>query len=200
MRQFITIVESLIAEDLPTPDKLVDEKEIINRVFNEIEWDGFAGEQLLDQYCRESGIERDEDESGLSGGAPFEVSPDTEDFRGWFKGWATDLIWDAWGNFSHLFDSQGNATLYRVITAPANWTPGDRHPGIYWSWDKDAADAHWGDFSDGQVKWRMTGIINMRDVDWESTISMNILPDYKDEREIRIKEGSPVKLVKVERI
>lgn len=200
MRELMTLVENLLAEELPTPDRLVDEKAITSMLYNEIEWDGFAGEQLVDQYRREHGIKGDDedDDTGLGGGNSDES--DTEDFKHWFKGWAQDRIWDAWGEFSHLFDGEGNATLYRVITAPENWDPTTRHPGIYWSWDKDAADAHWGDFSDGNFKWRMAGVINAKDVDWTSTLAMNVQPDYKDEKEIRIKDGAPVKLVGVEKL
>ncbi len=198
MRQYMKLVENLLAEELPTPDRLIDMKAIVQIVGDSLSDTDLNFEHLVQQYARENDIEFDDDGTGL--GDEPNVDANSEEFKSWFINWIEEQVWDAWGNFAHLFDGDGNATLYRVITAPRDWTPGDRHPGIYWSWDEDAAEAHWGDFSDGQVKWRLTGVINMRDVDWTTTLSMNVQPDYKDEKEIRIKDGAPVKLMKVEQI
>jgi hypothetical protein len=86
----------------------------------------------------------------------------------------------------------GVIPVWRVITAPVNWVPGNQPLGSYWSWDENAAEAHWGDSSNGNVEWIMHGEIAMGDVDWVSTISQNANPDYEHEKEIRLKAGKKV--------
>jgi hypothetical protein len=200
MRDFINLVENLLAEELPTPNHLVDAKAVFNLVYNDMDWSTEAGgaASVKYAYAREHEIEINHD--NFDGSDTSAVDTNTPEFTHWFKGWVEERLWDAWGNFAHLFDASGNATLYRVITAPADWKPDARHPGIYWSWDKNAADAHWGDFSEGNVKWRIAAEVNMSVVDWTTTLAMNIMPDYEDEKEIRIRENSPVNIIGVEQI
>lgn len=202
MRKLINIVtESLLAESLPTPDALTEIDVIAYAAYQNIDWSGGGGEYVKTEYENENGVvSDDDDDDDFFSDSKSEVDETSPDFMSWFKGWVEDRAWNAWGNFSHLFDAEGNAILYRVITAPANWQPGERHPGIYWSWDVNAAQAHWGTFSTGDATWRMTAKINMRDIDWVATLVMNIDPSFEDEKEIRINEAAPVELLKVERL
>jgi hypothetical protein len=179
-----------LLESLPHPDQLTKMDAVVDFAFRDIDWGGGGGATIMALYADDTDID-DENENDVS---------DTPEFKEWFDGWAEDRAWDIWGDFSHLFDAQGNATLYRVITAPPDWTPGNRHPGIYWSWDKDAAEAHWGNFNNGHVKFRLAAKINSSVVDWVITLGMNIQPDYTDEKEIRIQENAPVEILKIERL
>lgn len=87
--------------------------------------------------------------------------------------------------------------IYRVITAPENWTPDpNRHPGVCWSWDKAAAAAHCGTFEKGHVQWMMEAFCSRDDVDWYETYRLNIMAIGDDEREIRLKANAPVKVEK----
>jgi hypothetical protein len=72
--------------------------------------------------------------------------------------------------------------------------------GIYWSWDEHAAEAHWGNFATGHVKWRLVADVSSRQIDWVSTLSANANPDMADEKEITLRENVPVKLVSYQQI
>lgn len=189
MRRYIDILESFLAESLPNPDNLADLDSIVSYTFSDIDWGGGSGEGIMQEYAEDFELSDDE----LN-----DIDISSPQFKEWFSNWVEERVWDAWGNFSHLFDEQGNAILYRVITADPTWKPGDRHPGIYWSWDQDAAEAHWGSFGNGHVKFRMTARINSSVVDWTTTLAQNIQPDYEDEKEIRIKENAAVEILKTE--
>lgn len=197
MRQFIDLVETFIAEDLPSPEQLVNTKAVYELVYSHTDFTSLDGRYFLSRYARDNDIIDNDDFDDFDG--PSGVDPTSREFREWLEDWVDDEVWDVWNNFSHLFDAAGNATLYRVITAPSDWQPGERHPGVYWSWDADAAEAHWGNY-DGQVEWRITAIINKSVVDWVRTLAMNVMPQYKEEREIRIFENAPINVVKVERV
>lgn len=190
MREWINLVENVLNEELPMPVNLASMSEIVEFVFDNTDWSGGSGDQLMDEFRHEHKLHPYDDE----------VDVKSPEFIEWMKGWVEDHVWDAWGNFQHLFDGEGNATLYRVIMAPHDWKPDAQHPGIYWSWDESAAEAHWGDFKRGNVKWLMTAKVNTKAVDWTATLAMNVQPDYAREKEIRIKENAPVELINVERI
>lgn len=62
--------------------------------------------------------------------------------------------------------------------------------GIYWSWDADKAEAHWGDGSEHLV---LKGIIPFSSIDQERTLMLNLDPAIGlEEAEIRVIEGSNV--------
>lgn len=107
--------------------------------------------------------------------------------------WAEERVYDALSNIEWL-GRHGTIPIWREITAPANWTPDAQHPGIYWSWDQHAAEAHWGNFDGGNVKWLMHARVAMKNVDWPATLAMNANPDYESEKEIRLKPNTPIKL------
>jgi hypothetical protein len=93
---------------------------------------------------------------------------------------------------------QGDSIMiYREITAPPDWTPDDPTVplGIYWSWNKNAAEAHWGKFSAGHVKFLMTGKVNIADVDWAHTLAVNAHPSSSEECEIYVPNDSDVELL-----
>lgn len=68
--------------------------------------------------------------------------------------------------------------------------------GIYWSWDKDAAESHWG-YGKG-VEIQLKALVNINDIDYDLTIVANVHPSYTEEREINIKPNSKVEILGVE--
>jgi len=115
------------------------------------------------------------------------------DFLKWFKRQIENSADDAYREISRHMD--GNTLqVYRVITAPRDWTPDSRHPGLYWSWDFKAAEAHWGSFEKSHIKWVMEATVSADEIDWVPTLAMNSLTTYEDEKEIRIKSGVPIKI------
>jgi hypothetical protein len=87
----------------------------------------------------------------------------------------------------------GRLTIWRMIIAPPDWKPDLRHPGIYWSYDENAAEAHWGNFDNGNVNWLLKSSVTFNQIDWASTLSKNADPEFEDEKEITIFEGIPIK-------
>jgi len=65
--------------------------------------------------------------------------------------------------------------------------------GIWWSWDPQAAEAHWG----GTHKrgFLLAGEVAYGDVNWPATFYANLVS--ADEREIQVKPGAPVHLLRV---
>ena len=85
--------------------------------------------------------------------------------------------------------------IWRMITAPKDWQPApDVHPGIYWSWDENAAEAHWGEFGNGDVEWLLHAEASYNDIDWVETIVKNCHSSYQAEKEITLL-GKPIKLL-----
>ncbi len=87
----------------------------------------------------------------------------------------------------------GAIPAWRAVTADEGWKPSDwDHPGIFWSWDKDAAEAHW---SGGQSHtYLMSAEIPIQDIDWVNTLVMNANPSYMQEREIRVFKGTNIEV------
>jgi hypothetical protein len=170
---------------------------IVERSINTIDFDDLAErlsheDGIYDTCQFDYNIENNRDEDD-------DISDeDQADFKEFVLDWCRDTLHNSYYKFQHLF-KDGVITLYRVITAPVDWKPDERHPGIYWSWDKHAAEAHWGDFRQGNVKWRMTTQVKSEDIDWDATLLMNANPSYEEEREIRILE-KPITLTNVERL
>ncbi len=58
--------------------------------------------------------------------------------------------------------------------------------GIYWTWNKDSAEAYW---TEGGEEYVLHGFIRPQDVDWDTTIYMNI-SSFAEEKEIRLNKSS----------
>ena len=124
----------------------------------------------------------------------LDVKMNSRLFQRTLKNWCFDEIQDAFYRICHLFRGT-KIKIYRVITAPVDWQPDpNRHPGVYWSWDEHASEAHWGEFH-GQVKWQLIAEVDFKNIDWNTTLVLNADPSYSDEREIRVKKGVPIKFV-----
>jgi len=110
-----------------------------------------------------------------------------------FRKWSLDKVEDAYYALRAQFSGKGVLTVWRVITAPADWTPGGRHPGIYWSTKSHKSEAYWGEFKPGDLHWRMQATVTPQMVDWEGTIVANCAPVHgDDEGEIRLLGDVPV--------
>jgi len=70
--------------------------------------------------------------------------------------------------------------------------------GVYWSWDKDKAECHWG-FHDGHGdEISILAWIDTKNIDYEATVVLNLAPPSgPEEAEVRVKEGSNVKVIEV---
>lgn len=108
--------------------------------------------------------------------------------------WCESRVWEALGNIEWRIKN-GTIRCWRVIAVPEGWKPNNSsHPGIYWSWDQSAAEAHW---ADGKHDHRVEieADLPVEAIEWPITLMMNAHPDYEDEKEIRIRPGSPVNVL-----
>lgn len=117
------------------------------------------------------------------GGEPDDIK--TPDFKEWLYEYCSDKIHELYYELQSRRENN-ELPVFRVITAPKDWTP-KGHAGDYWSWDKDAAAAHWGNYDSDHVEWMMETLLTYAEVDWVSTFVANIL--HEDEREITIRKG-----------
>lgn len=74
------------------------------------------------------------------------------------------------------------------------------HVGEFWSHDENAAEAHWGDFSNGTQEVTLYAEIPQTSVNWYNTLIKNIIPSYAEEQEIEINLGTqvPIQGIKIE--
>lgn len=201
IRQYITIVEDAARLQLSDPEDAI--KAAVEQVVAHVNSDGELYERLAQEFQGEYGSDDDDhdedeekvDEYGDDGaGEPI----DDERFERYIEQWAQENVYDVCRSIRRYI--KGDVIrCYRVIMAPENWDPEAQHPGVYWSWDRHAAQAHWGNFGSGQVEWIMVADLPVTIVDWPVSLAMNANPDTGDEREIRIFDGAPVKLLQVAR-
>jgi hypothetical protein len=90
--------------------------------------------------------------------------------------------------------------IYRKISVSNSWTQKlentERPLGIYWAWEKDAAEAHWG-YDKGLKEVTLESSVSIDAIDWITTMQLNINPFYNEEKEIRVIAGTPLKLIAV---
>jgi hypothetical protein len=186
MRNWINLFEAYSVEN-------VDRAALVKAVYDDMDWSGGAGEGCLAAYEYENknydeDDNEDEDEFGEKHLKHDVTSPE---FMEWFAGWIEENYSGPEYDITDRVQN-GHITLWRCITAPADWTPEGRHPGIYWSYIQEAASAHWGSFGGDQVEWIMQATVPVGAIDWEATLRMAAQPDYEDEKEVRLEEGFPV--------
>jgi len=190
MRNWMNLIEHAASGD-----------QVAELVFQDMDWSSGNGDTVIADYLRNNSDDDDSDSDSDSdhefGELAERVDIHSPKFKTWFTDWVEEQYGEAeWEIQNKIHD--GRITLWRCITAPRDWKPDpSRHPGIYWSWDEQAADAHWGSFNNGQIKWMIEGSISEHDVDWLQTLAMNAQPSYQEEREVRIKEGADVKILRV---
>ena len=130
---------------------------------------------------------------------PDEYPDDHEEaYYGWLPGWVEERVHELAYTVMDGMDYDANGiVVYRVITAERDWIENidARGLGVYWSWDKMAAKAHWDE--GGSITYHITGLVDPRSVDWAHTLVHNAHPDYEHEKEIYVYEGSPIKVTEI---
>ena len=157
-------------------------------LIDRIDWSGGGGETVIQML----GYDSDDEEAGFT---------DTPQFQAALLAWAKERVLDAFEEIDYHFRGADVFRVYRMITAPPDWTPDTtRHLGEYWAWKADAADAHWGNFSSGHVKWLLTADVETSQVDWVQTLATNGDPSTEEEAEITVRPDAPIKLLSYKRV
>lgn len=83
--------------------------------------------------------------------------------------------------------------VYRAVRLDALDDLRLEHLGFYWTWDEEAAEPYWGK---GYGKdYILEGVVDQEHIDWERTLRANAI--NPDEKEVFIKDGSPIYVVAV---
>lgn len=174
MRRILNLLESIDNTIFKNALELLND--IINSNYN----------SFLDQYKDYNEYDEDIDDRVLA---------NSVEFIDWLTKELMDKIQDAYYNINYHI--KGDHIIgYRMITAPQDWKPDNtKHPGIYWSWDEHAAEAHWGNYNPDYTEWLITAKIPLSSIDWPITLAQNASPNYEDEKEIRIFENAPIEIL-----
>jgi hypothetical protein len=178
LRRWMRLVE------IELPDSIYPKA--ARRLIQNIDWSGGGGETVM-YYL---GYNEESPPPNINSRA----------FKKKLNAWAIERVKDAFEEIDWRF--KGDVIrVYRMITAPPTWVPDpNRHPGEYWSWDEHAAQAHWGSFGSGDVKWLMVADVHKSQIDWEQTLAASGSPDAEDEKEITVRLNSPIKLLSYKRV
>ncbi len=94
----------------------------------------------------------------------------------------------------------GRITLFRAMKVSKSWLKSLTKPnailGIYWAYEENAAEPHWGYGNGGKTETALLQTSVTEDqVDWEGTFEANLHPSLgEDEKEVRLKEGEKIHL------
>lgn len=186
MRHFIDIIT-----ERASPLTKTIEQQAAEVAIRLIDWGSGYGEQLVDEYKRDKDID-DEDDNTIK------VDTSSLEFIAWLDDFFLYRVEGAYSEIEWLFKNN-SLRCWRVITASRDWTP-TNHIGVYWSWDEDASEAHWGSFSSDQVKWRIEALIPDASIDWPYTLGHNASTCYESEKEIRIYPNAHYDIVSVTQV
>lgn len=124
-----------------------------------------------------------------------------EYFEGWFHDELKMRFDDAMDKISSKIKPDNTIDIWRMMTVDDNWMShliqSGKHLGIYWSWEENAAEAHWG--SGGKQSVLIQSLVNENYINWEDTIELNMNISLGDEeKEIRLFKNTPIKIIGVE--
>jgi len=117
-------------------------------------------------------------------------------FKKWLDYEIESVIEDSIYNIKSYIKN-GLITVWRDMTVTDEWlkalpTTGARL-GRYWSFEEDAAEAHWGGSESNRIKIQTT--VPETYIDWQQTITANIDPAIgEDEKEITLFKNTPIKI------
>jgi hypothetical protein len=130
---------------------------------------------------------------------------ETDRFKKWLRYTVEYRIDDFIDSIQRYYFTDNNEiNIWRKMTVDQKWIDQLLNPkisgqrvGRYWSFEEDAAEAHWGNFNDLEIK--LYSRIPEQYVDWTQTIEANIdLSIGDDEKEITLFKNTPIKILGLE--
>jgi len=126
----------------------------------------------------------------------------SNDFQDWIYFELEHRFTELTYKFNELINNN-KITLYRAMTVKKDYIKNlisnkIKHIGIYWSYDEDGAETHWG----FNLKITDTIIyeikINQQYINWVDTIRLNLEHEYfNEEKEIRLFRNTPVEITNI---
>lgn len=121
---------------------------------------------------------------------------ESERFKKWVHYEVESKIENFINDIQDYFNNDGTITIWREMKVDQEWL--DELPyrgkriGIYWSYEENVAEAHWGGRQKHTIKMQTT--VREEYIDWTQTIEANIDPDLGNELEITLFKNTPLKL------
>lgn len=168
-------------------DKTTEERRIA-AVLQNADWssDGEEFQQEAEERCGEEASQEEKDAYAwkLARSAAEEYLSDFQ------------YVWD---------DLLDPIPIFRVITVLGDTQAQMIHSirtenlGVCWSWDEQAAAAHHGNFDEGYAKVALLSEVPKSGVDEDTTFVLNseLCHVLRDEREIRVLKGTPLRVTHV---
>ncbi len=161
---------------------------VTKKYVDDLGLDSSSLEGYLYDYKYQNDIDEDEDDDDIT---------ETPEFLQFVQDQLEDSFYEAKYEIENTIKN-GYITIFRDMTVKPKWfdkLEKHKHLGIYWSWDKQSAEAHWGKFDSGHRTIKMVSKIKEKYVDWQDTFELNINPTLgSEEREIRLFKNTPIKL------
>jgi len=125
---------------------------------------------------------------------------ETDDFKNWFKYELKYLYDDVLDKLNDIILPNNTINIWRMLTVDENWINNlivkGKHLGIYWSWDENSAEAHWG--NGGQKRVTLKSNVREEYVNWDDTIKLNMnISLGEEEKEIRLFKNTPIKIIEI---
>lgn len=144
-----------------------------------------GSDHILRAYEYENGLESDEGDYTQ------------EEYDEYAQGRIEEVFEELYANMYNYVEGD-SIDIWREMTVPKEWvqTLGkDRLDlGIYWSYTKEGAEAHWGEGGD-TVLVNIGTTVSLDQVDWKSTFIVKLQIDHADdEQEVRLFKGVPIKI------
>ena len=141
----------------------------------------------ITSYKYEENIEEDIDDEEII---------ESDDYKKWLKYEVENKLDNKKYEFNELFKNN-KCTIYRKISVNNEWFNNllndTKNMGIYWSYEKDAAETHWGYANENKPNIvELVTTINSNQVNWDMTYMLNIEPYLEDEKEIRLIENTEI--------
>lgn len=91
--------------------------------------------------------------------------------------------------------------IYREIHVDSKWvdnlSKNIKRLGIYWTYDKNRAEAYWGHDKSKNIVVTITAVIRENQVNWVETLQQNTDMYFSDEKEIRLFKNTPIQLIEI---
>jgi len=160
------------------------------------EWllDDFTEEILLYSYAEEHGLDPD-----------ILIKNDfieSVEFKKWGLYELELKFYEIQNKFNYEIIEEDMIPIWRMISAKKHWlyhleNEGKRL-GIYWTWDKAAAEPHWG-YDSNISKFLIESEVHAKHINWIQTIKANMHPSYEEEKEITLYKNTPLNIISIEK-
>jgi hypothetical protein len=182
---------------MTTEEKLsqYDSKNVVTKKFlQQLDMDSSSYEFLFNQYKFEDAhIDQDIDFDEFS-----KDEGNLKDFEGWLRYEFDYRFNEQKSLYETLFrNGNGRMTLFRSMYVPKEWisslSNGDIKLGIFWAYEEDAAEAHWGHGQGTEILLQTS--VTEEQIDYTGTFEANLHPSVgEEEKEIRLNEHEKIPL------